>query len=31
MEEHLARSIGMELHHRVELIDTLLVRRLSKK
>jgi Skp family chaperone for outer membrane proteins len=24
MEEHLARSIGMELHHRVELIDTLL-------
>jgi Skp family chaperone for outer membrane proteins len=24
MEEHLARSIGMELHHRVELIETLL-------
>jgi hypothetical protein len=24
MEEHLARSIGMELHHRVELVDSLL-------
>jgi len=24
MEEHFIRSIGMELHHRVELIDTLL-------